>query len=93
MQMKDRENLDQRYLGGPFDRQVRIEDWNQEMLEKQAVLVLGIGGLGSVVTIEMLRLGIGKIFLVDYDVVDIHNLNRQLLFSHADIGKKKVEAA
>ena len=63
------------------------------MLEKQAVLVLGIGGLGSVVTIEMLRLGIGKIFLVDYDVVDIHNLNRQLLFSHADIGKKKVEAA
>lgn len=41
----------------------------------------------------MLRLGVGKLFLVDYDVVDIHNLNRQLLYSHADVGKPKVEAA
>lgn len=57
------------------------------------MLVLGIGGLGSAVIIEMLRLGIGKIFMVDYDVVDVHNLNRQLLFSHADVGVNKVDAA
>lgn len=56
-------------------------------------MVLGVGGLGSIVTINMLRLGVGKLFLVDFDVVDIHNLNRQLLFSHADVGKPKVEAA
>lgn len=35
----------------------------------------------------------GKLFLVDYDVVDLHNINRQLLYSHADVGKPKVEAA
>jgi len=41
----------------------------------------------------MLRLGVGKLFMVDYDVVDAHTLNRQLLYSHADIGTPKVEAA
>jgi len=49
--------------------------------------------LGSTVVINMLRLGVGKLFMVDYDVVDAHNLNRQLLYSHADIGTPKVEAA
>ena len=91
--MRDREDLDKSYLGGPFDRQVRIEDWDQQVLEKQAVLVLGIGGLGSVVVMNLLRLGVGRIYMVDYDVVDEHNLNRQLLFSRADIGKPKVSCA
>jgi adenylyltransferase/sulfurtransferase len=49
--------------------------------------------LGSAVALSLLRLGVGKLFFVDYDVVDIHNLNRQLLFSHEDIGISKVEAA
>ncbi len=88
--MKDWEKLDQKYLGGPFDRQVRIEDWDQDILSKQAVLVLGIGGLGSVVVSSLMRLGVAKIFMVDYDVVDIHNLNRQILFSSSDVGKPKV---
>lgn len=91
--MRDREGLDSTYLGGPFDRQVRIDDWDQKKVERQAVLVLGVGGLGSAVALNLLRLGVGKLFLLDYDVVDIHNLNRQLLFSHADVGKPKVEAA
>ena len=92
-QMKDRENLDQKYLGGVFDRQVRMEDWDQEVVHKQTVFVLGIGGLGSTVVISLLRLGVGRIFMVDYDVVDAHNLNRQLLFSPADVRQPKVEAA
>ena len=79
--MRDRPNLDHTYLGGPFDRQVRIDDWDQHKMEQQAVLILGVGGLGSVVAINLLRLGVGKLFLVDYDVVDIHNLNRQLLYT------------
>lgn len=41
----------------------------------------------------MLRLGIGKLFLIDYDVVDNHNLNRQLMFCKEDVGKSKVESA
>lgn len=93
MQMRDRKDLDLSYLGGPFDRQVRMDDWDQRKVEGQAVLVLGVGGLGSGVALNMLRLGVGKLFLLDYDVVDVHNLNRQLLFSHADVGKSKVEAA
>lgn len=91
--MKDREGLDEKYLGTPFDRQVRITDWDQEAVKKQAVLVLGVGGLGSAVTLNVLRLGVGQLFLVDYDVVDVHNLNRQLMFTPADVGKPKVEAA
>ena len=91
--MRDRKDLDVSYLGGPFDRQVRIDDWDQRKLEQQAVLILGVGGLGSIVAINLLRLGVGKLFLVDYDVVDIHNLNRQLLYTHEDVGKPKVESA
>ena len=72
---------------------MRIDDWEQKKVEGQAVLILGVGGLGSVVALNLLRLGVGKLFLLDYDVVDEHNLNRQLLFSRADIGKSKVEAA
>lgn len=68
-------------MGGTFDRQVRIDDWDQKKVHEQAVLVLGVGGLGSILTINLLRLGVGKLFLLDYDVVDIHNLNRQLLFT------------
>jgi len=49
-----------------------------------------VGGLGSGVMMNLLRLGVGRLFLVDYDVVDIHNLNRQLMFTPADVGKPKV---
>jgi molybdopterin/thiamine biosynthesis adenylyltransferase len=43
--------------------------------------MLGVGGLGSVITIHLLRMGIGRIILVDYDTVDITNLNRQIIYS------------
>jgi len=78
-----------------FDRQMRIEKWNQNKLAQevssylslssqfllQIALCLGIGGLGSVVVLDLLRLGVKKIIMVDYDKVEYHNLNRQLLFS------------
>jgi len=54
---------------------------------------LGCGGLGCTVALGLVRLGVKKIFLVDKDTVDYHNLNRQILFSKEDIGKPKVEAA
>eukprot|EP00357_Protocruzia_adherens_P017710 CAMPEP_0115021636 /NCGR_PEP_ID=MMETSP0216-20121206/31019_1 /TAXON_ID=223996 /ORGANISM="Protocruzia adherens, Strain Boccale" /LENGTH=439 /DNA_ID=CAMNT_0002394059 /DNA_START=64 /DNA_END=1383 /DNA_ORIENTATION=+ len=76
-----------------FHRQSLIEGWDQEKLSKQTALCLGIGGLGSVVSMNLCRLGIKKIFLVDHDVVDVSNLNRQLLFSKNDVGKSKVECA
>jgi molybdopterin/thiamine biosynthesis adenylyltransferase len=76
-----------------FDRQMRIPDWNQDLLSQQVALVLGIGGLGSTVSIDLLRLGVKKIICVDYDTVDSHNLNRQLLYNKEHVDKKKAEIA
>ena len=55
------------------------------------VAVLGCGGLGSQVAWILARLGVGKLILYDFDVVEASNLNRQN-YSISDIGKKKVQA-
>lgn len=79
-------------MGTVFDRQVRIAEWDQDKLRQQTVLCIGAGGLGSVVIMNLLRLGVKKIIIVDFDKVDIHNLNRQFMYSLADVGKSKVES-
>jgi len=56
-------------------------------------LCLGVGGLGTNVAMHLCRLGVKKIFLIDKDIVDAHNLNRQILFSKKHIGTPKVDAA
>lgn len=90
--MKEDINTETEYFGTVFDRQVRIEDWNQKLISSHTALCLGIGGLGSVVVMNLLRLGIKKLILVDYDKVDIHNLNRQIMFSIKDVGESKVKS-
>jgi molybdopterin/thiamine biosynthesis adenylyltransferase len=65
----------------------------QKRLNRAAVLVVGAGGLGSPVAMYLAAAGIGKIGIVDDDVVDLSNLQRQILHSTADIGRKKVESA
>jgi len=77
----------------PFDRQRWIDRWNQSLIEKQVALVLGCGGLGCSVSFTLSRLGIKKIIMIDYDIVDMSNLNRQILFSRESVGKLKVESA
>lgn len=57
----------------------------------KTVLVLGLGGVGGYVAEALARSGIGKLILVDDDVIDITNINRQLIALHSTIGKKKVE--
>lgn len=79
--MIQRADLDKKYIGTVFDRQVRIDLWNQDKLREQTVLILGIGGLGSVILMNILRLGVKKVIIIDYDIVDIHNLNRQIIYS------------
>lgn len=76
-----------------FDRQIRIENWDQESYSSMKVVCFGVGGLGSVVAINLCRLGVGHIVLMDYDTVDAHNLNRQLLYCKEDVGCLKVDAA
>ena len=71
---------------GVFDRQIRIHNWKQDKIDESICLVLGVGGLGSGVAIGLARLGVKKIILLDKDVVDVSNLNRQLLFTLKDVG-------
>lgn len=67
-----------------------ISDEKLEVLQASHVLVFGCGGVGSMVCEALVRSGIGHISVVDYDIVDITNLNRQLIAYHSTIGLKKV---
>ena len=64
-----------------------------EKLNKAKVAIFGIGGVGSYVVEALARAGIGNFVLIDDDVVDITNINRQLIATHKTIGKPKVEVA
>jgi sulfur-carrier protein adenylyltransferase/sulfurtransferase len=65
----------------------------QEKLKKASVLVIGSGGLGSPVLLYLAAAGVGTIGIVDFDVVDDSNLQRQVLFGVESVGHPKVEAA
>ncbi len=65
----------------------------QEKLLQSRVLVVGAGGLGSAVIYYLAAAGIGKIGVVDDDIVDLSNLQRQIIHNQADIGRKKVVSA
>lgn len=65
----------------------------QARLLDSAVLIVGMGGLGAPLALYLAAAGIGRLGLVDDDRVDAGNLHRQVIFSEADIGRLKVEAA
>ncbi len=66
---------------------------NIKKLSGKNILLCGVGGVGSYVLEGLVRMGIGSFTIVDFDVVDITNINRQLIALHSTIGKKKVEVA
>jgi molybdopterin/thiamine biosynthesis adenylyltransferase len=77
-----------------YDRQIRLLGIEgQEKLKKSSVLVVGIGGLGTVVTTYLAYAGIGRLVLVDDGFVELSNLNRQILYAEGDIGKSKASVA
>lgn len=65
----------------------------QERLREACVAVLGVGGLGGRVALELACCGVGRLRLIDGDRVESSNLDRQIQFSEADLGRRKVEAA
>ena len=65
----------------------------QLKLKQAKVLLIGTGGLGAPLSLYLAAAGVGKLGLVDFDVVDFSNLQRQVTFTTKDVGRRKVEAA
>lgn len=76
-----------------FDRNRSCRGWNQSVIQNQTALVLGVGGLGNSLCMALCRLGFGKIIIIDKDIVEVSNLNRQILFTTDSIGLSKTECA
>ena len=64
----------------PFDRQERIDWWSQEKLKEAKVMVVGAGAIGNETLKNLALLGLGNIFIVDFDVISTSNLSRTVLF-------------
>ncbi len=77
-----------------FDRTTKLIGSDKvQLLQNSKVAVFGVGGVGSYVVEALARAGVGKLMLVDSDVVDITNINRQLVALTSTIGQPKVEVA
>lgn len=64
-----------------------------EMLARASVLLVGVGGVGGHAAEALARAGVGKITLVDSDVVSLSNINRQIIALHSTVGRAKTEVA
>ncbi|MEO7712550.1 MAG: molybdopterin-synthase adenylyltransferase MoeB [Gemmatimonadaceae bacterium] len=71
----------------------QVERPGQQRLKAARVLVIGAGGLGSPVALYLAAAGIGTLGLVDFDVVDVSNLQRQVLHGTSDVGRLKLDSA
>ncbi len=70
-----------------------IGEAGQARLHASSVLVVGVGGLGSPIALYLAAAGVGRIGLIDGDVVSESNLQRQVLYSESEVGLPKVECA
>ena len=79
-----------------YSRHILLKDVGvegQEKIREAKVLVIGAGGLGAPVAIYLAAAGIGTIGIVDGDVVDLSNLQRQIIHTTPDVGRPKVQSA
>jgi len=79
-----------------YSRQIMLEEigYQGQLKLKQAnVCVVGVGGLGNPIVIRLAAMGVGKIRIVDRDVIELSNLHRQTMFNEDDVGQVKVETA
>ena len=79
-----------------FSRQVMLEQIGydgQLKLKNSVVCVVGVGGLGNPITTRLAAMGVGKLRIVDRDVIELSNLHRQTMFDEDDVGQVKVEVA
>ncbi|RME55217.1 NAD(P)H-binding protein [Candidatus Woesearchaeota archaeon] len=79
-----------------YSRQIiyeKIGKEKQKLLESSKVVVVGCGALGSIASELLVRAGVGHIIIIDRDILEEHNLQRQTLFTEGDIGHAKAYAA
>jgi len=75
-----------------YKRQTSLAEFgekNQQKLQEAEIVIVGCGGLGSIAAVYLAASGIGKIHLIDFDVVDVSNLHRQVFYKMEDIGESK----
>src|ERR1051325_4777155 len=65
----------------------------QKRIRSTSVLCIGAGGLGSPIAMYLAAAGIGKLGILDFDVVDFSNLQRQIIHGTEDVGRQKTESA
>ena len=76
-----------------FSRTVRvIGEANMNKIQNSSVIVFGLGGVGGAAAESLVRAGVGRIGIVDKDVVDITNINRQIIATDDTVGMKKTDA-
>jgi adenylyltransferase/sulfurtransferase len=76
-----------------YSRQALIPGWDQAKLDNSTVVLVGVGAIGSYVATILASSGIGKLVIIEFDTIELSNLNRQLLFRDEDLGKSKAEVA
>lgn len=79
-----------------YSRQILLEDIaieGQQRLKRARALIIGLGGLGSPAALYLAGAGVGTLILADDDEVHLSNLQRQILFTHQDIGQSKAAAS
>ncbi|MCG3220145.1 MAG: ThiF family adenylyltransferase [Candidatus Heimdallarchaeota archaeon] len=76
-----------------YSRQSLIPGWDQTTLDSSTVILVGVGAIGSYVATILASSGIGKLVIIEFDTIELSNLNRQLLFRDEDLGKPKAEVA
>jgi len=73
-----------------YSRQIEvIGKESQELLSKKSVLIVGAGGLGNIIATSVSCIGLKRIYIIDFDEIEIHNIHRQFQFCEDDCGKSK----
>ncbi len=79
-----------------YSRQIMLEEigyQGQLSLRSAKICVVGVGGLGNPITTRLTAMGVGKLRIIDRDVIELSNLHRQTMFDESDVGQVKVEVA